>query len=349
MKFFKNKIVAILLTAVVIAGCLGYGWYSKPAELAQPTFNQWVYDGADMLSAETEMLVKQYNDKWDASYSSVTALATVPDTRNWDIYDYAVTLGNYWGLGANDQMLLIDEGGNQYEFVMSEMADLQMGYDLMWNIFQQDFVPAYTNGSYDAAVQNLYSALDTGYTNYLSGDMSYDYSDGYYYGDAYYDATDYYSTGVDLGSIIPMLVILFVVLSAIDRSRYRSWYNRGAAYRAANAFVPFIFWHRPGGSWFRRMNAGMNPGYRPGPNPGPGVNPGARPGANRVNYTPGRNPGSRPGGSSRPGSFGGNSFGGSRGGFSSGSRGGGFGGGRSFGGSRGGGFGGGRGGFGGRR
>ena len=340
MKFFKNKIVAIVLTLAVIAGCLGYGWTQKPAEMAQPTFNQWVYDGADILSPETEMLVEKYNEKWDTDYGSVTALATVPSTRNWDVYDYAVTMGNYWGLGEKDQMLLIDEGGNQYEFVMSELADLQMGYDVMWNIFQQDFVPAYTNGSYDAAVQGLYEALDTGYTSYLGTELGTGYYDDYYYGDAYYDASDYYTSSVDFGSIIFMLVILFVVLSAIDKSRYRSWYRRGAAYRAANAFVPFIFWHRPGGTWFRSMNASMNPGSRPNP----GVNPGARPGANRVNYTPGRNPGS-----SRPGSFGGSSFGGSRGGFSGGSRGGSFGGGRSFGGSRGGGFGGGRGGFGGRR
>lgn len=348
MKFFKNKIVAIVLTVAVIVGCLGYGWYKKPAEMAQPTFNEWVYDGANILSAETENLVEQYNDQWDASYKSVTALATVPNTRNWDIYDYAVTLGNYWGLGANDQMLLIDEGGNQYEFVMSETADLQMGYDVMWNIFDQEFGPAYRNGSYDLAVQHLYSALDTSYSQYLSTDITTDYSE--YYGDSYYDASDYYgyASSYSIGNLVPMLVLLFIVLNAIDRSRYRSWYNRGAAYRAANAFVPIVFWRRPGGSWFRSMNARMNRGaYRPGPAPGPnpGPNPGARPGGpNRVNYTPGSRPGSRPGG------FGsGSSFGGSRGGGFGGSRGGGFGGGRSFGGSRGGGFGGGRGGFGGRR
>ena len=340
MKFFKNKIVAIALTALIVAGCLGYGYYKKPAELPKPVFNQWVYDGADILSPTTEALVESYNVAWDNSYSSVTAIATVPDTRNWDIYDYAVTLGEYWGLGAHDQLLLIDEGGDQYYFVNSDMADTWIGYDVMYNMFAAEFEPAYRNGSYDIAVSKLYSALDTTYSHYIGTQIRDDYEEYYY--DSYYDATDYYSSSGSIG-IIPLLVILFIVLSAVDKSRYRSWYRRGSAYRVSHAFVPLLFWRRPGGSWFRGMENSMRGN--------PGVNPGARPSGNpgRVNYT------SRPNytGSkfnSRPGNFGsGSSFGGSRSGFG-GSRPGSFGGGSGFGGSRGGGFGGSRGGgFGGRR
>lgn len=347
MKFFKNKIVAVVLTALVIAGCLGYGWMQKPAEVAQPVYNQWVYDGADILSADTEAIVAQYNSQWDSSYSSVTAIATVPNTNNWDIYQYAVTMGERWGLGSNDQMLLIDYGGDQYYFVSSYNIEDQMGYDRMWNIFQSEFEPAYGNGSYDIAVQNVYSALDESYAKYLGTGVQNDYSEYYY--DNYYDYSDYnesYASESRVGSLFVFLIIAFIVLNAIDKARYRSWYARGAAYRASRAFMPIIFWHRPGGAWFRRMDAGV----RGGPRPGPGPNPG--PGVNRTHFTPGNNPGSRPGGfgsSSRPGSFGGSGFGGSRSGGFGGSRGGGFGGG-GFGGSRGGGFGGGRGGgFGGRR
>lgn len=347
MKFFKNKIVAIALTALIVAGCLGYGYYKKPAELPQPVFNEWVYDGADILSPATEALVESYNSAWDASYSSVTAIATVPDTSNWDIYDYAVTLGEYWGLGAHDQLLLIDEGGDQYYFVNSDISDEWIGYDVMYNMFAAEFEPAYRNGSYDIAVSNLYTAMDTTYSQYIGSELEDNYEDYYY--DSYYDATEHYSSG-SIGSIIPFLVILFIVLSAIDKSRYRSWYARGAAYRVSHAFVPLLFWRRPGGSWFRGMENSMHRGPRPGPGPNPGPDPGVRPSGttSRVHYT------SRPNftgtkfssGNSRPGSFGGSrsGFGGSRPGSFGGSRGG-------FGGSRGGGFGGGSrgGGFGGRR
>lgn len=342
MKFFKNRFVAVVLTLLVMVGCLGYGQYKKPADMAQPTYSDWTYDGADMLSEETEALVDGYNARWDEAYSGVTAVATVPSTRNWDIYDYAVTMGEYWGLGANDMLLLMDEGGDQYYFVTCQMVEDSLGYDRLYNIFSQEFEPAYRNGSYDAAVQNVFSALDEGYAAYLTPGTSSTYEDYYAY-DPYYDNADYtYSSGIDIGDVIFFLVVLFIILSAIDKARYRSWYGRGAAYRASRAFVPIIFWHRPGGAWFRKMDAGMHAAPPPPP---PGTRQAPPPGGSR-GFT-----GTRPptGGSSRSsfGSSGG--FGGSR--SSSGS----FGSGRSggFGGSRGGGFGGGGGsrggGFGGRR
>ena len=358
MKFLKNKAVAIVLSALVVLGCLAYGWSQKPAEVVQPVYNQWVYDGAGILSDETENIVANYNGLWDASYSSVTAVATVPDTQGWDIYEYAMTMGEKWGLGGKDQLLLIDEGGDQYYFVSSYEIEDQLGYDRMWNIFQQEFEPAYNNGSYDIAVQNVYSALDTSYSSYLSAEADIDYGDYYY--DSYYDYSDYndvYADESSISSLIVFLIIAFIVLNAIDKARYRSWYARGPVYRTGHVFMPMLFWRRPGGAWFRRMDAGMRAGQRPGPGPGytPGPNPG-RSSSSRMNgggFNPGtgRSTSSRSGfgSSSRPGSFGGSGFGGSRSGGFGGSRSGGFGGG-GFGGSRGGGFGGGRGGgFGGRR
>jgi len=343
MKFLKNRVVAVLLSALVVLGCLAYGQYKKPAEVAVPVYQQWVYDEADILSPETEAMVAAFNAGWDDSYNSVTALATVKGTQNWDIYDYAITMGEKWGLGANDQLLLIDVGGDEYYFVTSELVEKYLGYDVMWNVFSAEFEPAYNNGSYDAAVSNVYTALDECYDMYLGGVSSeYDYTDYYY--DPYYDYSEYYaeSSRIDFGSIIFLIIVLIIIANAMDKARYRKWYNRGSAYRASNVFVPILFWHRPGGTWFRRMNSGMHtppPGARPGSGYRP-PNGGARPGSS---YRP---TGGRPGGFNSAGRSG---FGGSRGSGFGGGRGGGFGGG-GFGGSRGGGFGGGRGGgFGGRR
>lgn len=348
MKFFKNQFVAAALMLLVIVGCLGYGLYKKPAAMAEPVYNDWTYDGADLLSEETEALVDSYNARWDAAYSTVTAVATVPTTRNWDIYDYAVTMGEYWGLGANDMLLLIDEGDDQYYLVTSQLVEDGLGYDQLYNIFSGEFEPPYRNGSYDDAVQNAFAALDESYADCLASGTGIGYPDEqYYYNyDPYYDYTDVtYSSGINIVSVVFFLILLFIILSAVDKIRYRSWYGRGAAYRANRVFVPIIFWHRPGGTWFRRMDAGMRG------TPPPGAHPGMRqtppPGGNRGNtgYRP--STGSRSASNGSRSSFGSGGFGGSRG--SSGS----FGSGRSggFGGSRGGGFGGGSrgGGFGGRR
>lgn len=324
MKFFKNKIVAIALTALVVLGCLGYGQYKKPAPMAEPVYNDWTYDGAQILSEQTLLQVDGYNASWDADYASVLALATVPSARNWELSDYAATMGEKWGLGSNDMLLLIDDGGGEYWLVTSEKIEDALTWDGIYYAVMDSFDPAFKNGSYDAAVTGLFQAMDTLYAEKLeklNGAMPGD--QGYYYS-PYYNAYDYeYSTGASVGNIIVLLVVVFIVMSWIDRARYRRWYGRyGVMGRPTVSFVPLIFWHRPGGAWFRSMNTSM---HHPPNTRGPGSRPG---------------PGSFGG---RPGSFGGGS------GFGGSSRGGGFGGG-GFGGSRGGGFGGGRGGgFGGRR
>lgn len=329
MKFFKNRIVAIALTALVVIGCLGYGQYNKPAAMAEPAYGDWTYDGAGILSSETLAHVDECNARWESDYDSVLALATVKTARGWEISDYAVTMGEKWGLGGNDMLLLIDEGGGEYWLVTSENIENALTWDGIYQAVNGSFDPAFKNGSYDAAVTQLFQAMDGLYSRKLekmSGAMP--SGEGYYYS-PYYNASEYsYGAGESIGDIILLLVVVFVVLSWLDRARYRSWYSRyGTMGRPPVSFVPLIFWHRPGGVWFRNMNSTMNrPPNMRGPGPGAGSFGG------------------------RAGGFGsGSGFGGSRGGGFGGSRGGGFGGG-GFGGSRGGGFGGGRGGgFGGRR
>lgn len=323
MKFFKNKIVAIALTALVVLGCIGYGQYYRlyrePAPMAEPVYNDWTYDGARILSPETLALVDKYNASWDADYQSVLAVATVPGTRNWKMSDYAQTMGENWGLGKNDMLLLIDDGGGESWLEISEEIKGKLTENGIKYVFSNSFEPAFESGSYDAAVTGFFQAMDTLYSEKMEKTSGAAPGGSGYYS-PYYDAYDYgYSAGSSIVSIIFLLAVVFIVMSWIDRARYRRWHRRyGMMGSPAVRFVPLIFWHRQGGVWFRGMNASMHrPPNMRGPGPGPRQGPGGFGG--------------------RPGSFGGGGFGG-------GSRGGGFGGGR------GGGFGGGRGGgFGGRR
>lgn len=356
MKFFKNKIVATILTLLVVAGCLAYGAYRKPAELPAVTTGSWLLDDAGILSADTRSLVEKYNSAWDSEHKSVLALATVASTRGWDIDDYAQSLGEGWGLGYNDMLLLIDAGGDEFWTVVSDGASELLGYSEISDVFDEYFVSQYYAGSYNEAITGLYTAMNglyanAGTTSTANAAEQGGYDEYYHYGGEYADFDvaygDYYTEydgGSSIFGVIIFLLLVYWIFSAIDKARYRSWSRRGIG----TGFVPIIFWHRPGGAWFRRMSApppprggrhpgGFNPGPGPGPRPGTGAGFNSRPG------------GTRPG--SRPGGFGGSGFGGSRGGFGGGgfggSRGGGFGGG-GFGGSRGG-FGGRGGGFGGRR
>ena len=380
MKFFKNKFVAIAMTAAVIFGCLAYGqsqrpWSGSMAEVVEDTGNydtaayeDWSNDEANILSSSTEQLVDRYNAKWDAQYGTILALATVEDTDGY-IEGYAYGMADDAGLGADDMMLLISASENEYWVITADRVTDRTGEVVLQKTFDAIFDQISSSDDYDWAVNELYAALDDLYASTLTAHVVYGA-----------DMPAQVYQGQSLAGVLMFLLVLVLIVSWIDRARYRSWYRLyGTVPAPPVTFVPLLFWHRPGGLWYRRMFGSMGggiprtppPGAFRGPVPGPG--PGRAPGSYRVggpgNFRPpsgyqppnrgsgfggsshsgfgnGGNRGSGFTGSSRNGfggSFGGgrgNGFGGS---FGGGSRGSGFGGS-----SRGGGFSGGsRGGFGG--
>ena len=363
MKFFKNKIVAIAITAAVIAGCLGYGQTQRPwsgsssvVEMAEDTGNydaaayaDWCYDEANILSSNTEQLVDGYNAKWDAQYGTILALATVKDTGG-EVEGYAYGMADDAGLGADDMILLISVGEGKYHVIPADFVTNATGRAKLEKTFNDDFYPAFVVGDYDRAVSELYAGLDELYASTLAAHVVYG-SD--------MPATVY--QGNSLAGVLLFLLVVVLIVSAIDKARYRSWYRSyGTIASPPVTFVPLLFWHRPGTLWQRRMFGSMGGGIPRGPAPGTPRAPGSY-GANRgpggyaprSGYQP-PNRGSGFGGSASRGSgftsgSSRSSFtGSSRSGFGGGvSRGGGFGGSSRGGGFGGGGFGGSRGGFGG--
>ena len=369
MKFFKNKFVAIAITAAVIAGCLGYGQTQRPwsgsssvVEMAEDAGNydaadyaDWSYDEANILSSKTEKLVDSYNAKWDAKYGTILALATVEDTDGY-IEGYAYGMADDAGLGADDMMLLISANENEYWVVTADRITNVTGEAALQKVFETNFDATFASGDYDRAVSELYADLDEFYANNLTAHAVYG---------ADMPATVY--QGDSLAGVLLFLLVVVLIVSAIDKARYRSWYRSyGTIASPSVTFVPLLFWHRPGGLWYRRMFGSMGGGIPRGPAPGAprapgsyGVNRGPGGYAPRSGYQP-PNRGSGFGGSASRGSgftggsrssFTGSSRSGFGGSFGGSSRGSGFGGssrgGGSFGGSRGGFGGGSRGGFGG--
>ena len=276
MRFFKNRIVAIVITALIVAGCLVYGFGKKPADLIPVKETVWVADSAGVLSGLTKGLVESYNKTWDSNVRSVVAVATANSTKGWELEDYALELGEKWGLGENDMLLLLDIGGDDYGIVYTA-SKLVADSDVDAALASSGFGSAFAAGDYDAAVQGFFSALDSSYSALpLSGGDGYYYyyingSGGYTssYGDSYY----YYDGGGRGGLstavliIIPLLILILLV-SAVDRARYRTWYGRYHGVKGAPVFIPIFFWHRPGGTWFRNMNAAMRAPFSRGRGPG---------------------------------------------------------------------------------
>lgn len=345
-EFFQKKSVALAVLIIAILGSCVYGFAKKPAAMPKVESGNWVQDSANVLSAETETMLHRYNEQWDNAYYAVVAVATVDSTRGWDdLAEYTSHLGNAWGLGLNDLLLLIDTSGQWYINGGSEVLYRMSSTDVA--AITAAFSPDFNAEHYDAAAEKLFSALDIWYHNNYGGVPRED-QPGYYGYD--YDTSGWYASSTALDAIVSLIliiIVLFVIIAVLDSMRYRRYQRR---YVRRNVIPPVvyrpIFWGRP-----RRTVVvhTPRPPRRP-PNPprgghfGGGFSGGSRP-ASR----PTARPSSRPGGGFGSGSRGG-SFGGS-GGFGSGSRGGSFGGGGfggsrggSFGGSRGGGFGGGRGG-----
>ncbi|MBP3521202.1 MAG: hypothetical protein J6J87_07650, partial [Oscillospiraceae bacterium] len=236
-------------------------------------------------------------------------------------------------LGNNSALLLVIKGEDSYQFVWGSNFDV-----LMTGSAANRLEACLSEGNWQNCVLRFYAEMDRIYESYFAGGESF--------------SAGGLSVGGTIFLVILLLVVVFLVLSAIERSRYNAY--RAKYYGVVNPpvmFQPIFFWHGPRSSWYRRHWAPPPPPRpRPPRPPQPPRSGGGFSGSSRGSGFSGG--GSR--GGSRGSGFSGSSRGSgfSRGGSFGGSRGGGFSrGGGSFGGSRGGGFSGGSrgGGFGGRR
>ena len=276
---------------------------------------QFLYDKADVLDSDTEDLLALYNANWDYRYNSMVAFFSVEELPAGavDVQDYAYTLSEDYGLGDGDALLLVVEDSDEFRFVWgAEFGGImnQKALDALGEAMSSD--------DWDHDVSAFYGALNDVYqVNFGLGNAGVEEPD---YGSYY--------TGAWIFNLVLFLVILFAVLSAIDRARYNAY--RAQYYGVADPpviFRPIFFWHGPPPPPPPR---GPRPPMGGGPRPGGGSWPsgGFSSGFGGAGARPTRGSGFRSGGGSfggsRGGGFsrGGGSFGGSRGG----SRGGGFGG-----------------------
>lgn len=343
MKLLKKRGVAVIITVVVILLMALFGILKAPVELPPVQTGQWVYDGADVFSAEEEQYLTQGNAGLLSDHGAVVAIASVADANGWDLWDFCMELADKWGLNGSDMILVLDIGGDNYWLVQ--------GYDLVER-FTDDDAYQYTRQflendfaakNYGAGTVKLFDALRAWYgtsstplPQYPADSAPVSFADG---------GAVHHSGGVGFGSVVLLIVLIIILLIVLDAMRYSSYRRRWYGVTPTVVYRPLIF-GRP-----RRRRPPPPPPPPGGPRPPSGGGfGGPRPGG------PTRPPsgGPRPGGTTRPpsgGSFGGgrtggSSFGGGRTGSSGGGRSGSsFGGGRtgSFGGGRSGGsFGGGR-------
>lgn len=325
---YLNKLrefpIACAVSVVVIAISILFGALTAPADLLEVVPGEWVCDGANVLSEETETAAQTGNTELDQAHTAYLAVATVDHLRGWKADEYAQQLFDKWGLYGNDFLLLMDvkgqenylyQGGNYTNFDYTTCLNERVNPFVQ----EQDYdgaVIALFDGieEFLSADGGIYSAAGGGAAEEPAGEEPESGGDSSAAGSGENAPAETPATRRGLGvlfvilRIVLVLIVLFAIFEAIDRSRYRRWYNEyGYMDVPPRPFAPIFFWHRPGGGWYRRM-------YRPGPGPGgPGPGPGPRgpggpggPGGprpgDRPRYGgPGPGNGPRPSGGARPG------------------------------------------------
>ena len=342
-KLFQNQAVAwILLIAAVALACLwGYSRRDvyearQSTQLLDVTYYNWINDSAKLLSDDTEKTATEYNDAWNDRYYSVVAVATLPKLNGWTEEDYTRALGEKWGLGAGDMLLLLVKDGDWYVACGDNVADAMT--DTQQTRLKQAIDQPYYAGRYDEAVTDFFRQADVFYAQAgISG------GSGAYDDNAVW--TEYrqpQAAGhVPLSRVILLVVAILVVWAILDRIRYNRYRRRCRVVSAAVPAVSYypIFWGRP------RMSAPPPPprpsggyhnppppprpsgGYHNPPRPSSGYHNPPRPSSTARPSSASRpisnsRPASRPAptarsggaksGSSRPGGFGKSGFGGGK-------------------------------------
>ena len=338
MKVFQKKGVAILVMVAAIALSSLWGLWHRPTvvevaggepldtSLSTAYYRDYLVDNADVLSAKAEETISLYNANWDKWSGSILAVVTEPFLST-STEEAAWNWADRLQLGENDAILLLDTGGQDaYLLTSGTFYDRFDGAESTY--LSAYLYEGFMAGDYDQGVVNLFANV-----HLLFHDPS------------IFVAAEQSGAGLGIYAVV-LLVVLVLVLAALDRMRYRTWYRRyGGMPVPPVIFRPILWWHRPGGFWLRRPKP-----PRPRPPRGPRVPPG---GGSFGGFGGGARPPRNMGSSGRGGTFGSGRTGGggfSRGGFGGRTGGGGFSRGGFGGRSGGGGFGGGRGGgFGGRR
>ena len=325
MEFFKKRGVALAVLVIAIVGAVFIGQSrkdsfiaNKPTELLDVAYQNWICDDADLLSDQTEQLIRDYNGSWNGKYYAITAVATIDHLAGWDGQDYAAKLGETWGLGSNDMILLLVKDGD-WQVYCGDNVGYAMT-DTQQNQLRQAIETTYYSGDFDSAVTAFFRQADVFYAQ-ARLDTAGSSSDGGWYAPNAPAASS--ADGTSIGAVVMLIIGIFVVwmlLDAVRYSRYRRRYVVGAPVNVVRPVYYPVFWGRRYAPPRPPMGGAPRPPRPSAPRPNAPRPGGSRPSASRP---------SRP---SRPGGFSGGGFGGgSRGG---GSRGGGFGGGGFGGGKR---------------
>ena len=246
----------------------------------------------------------------------MVAVASVERMVGWDETDYAAALGQKWGLGENDMILVLVEDGD-WQVYMGDYVGAMM-QDYQQQKLVQALDSAYYDGDFDGAVTAFFRQCDVFY-----GQIDPAHKSGAYYGGDWYAPVEHgKEAGGGIVGVIFLILMIFVVWVLLDRVRYTRYRRR---YILPGIVAPVryypIFWgrslYRPARPRPVAPPPPMGGGYQPRPNQSRPMNNRPTGGFNGGGFSGGRRSGSSVrrssgGGRSSRGGFGGGGFRGGR-------------------------------------
>ena len=267
----KKYPVALCITALVIVGCIVYSQVVTPRAAAEQSATTtttaqtesapvtltgagYIRDNANVLSAKAEKKLSAYNQTWSGSYGTRIAVVTVPSVSG-DLSSAAIHAANEIGLSGYDMILFLDIGGQACYFDCG---------DSLWEAYVQDhnILSTYPNqylyddfmaGYYDKGVLKLMKAMDSYFVTCFKQIGAVEQAQ---YNDAYHVSNGNGNAESSIAGVLLMVILAVVILNWLDKGRYRNWRRRYGT-NPAVMFVPWMLWHRPGSSWWKRNIGGM--------------------------------------------------------------------------------------------
>ena len=341
MKFFQKRAVAVAVLVLAIVAGAAIGQAKRPdssgeASTAIVGTYTYAYDYAGVLTDGTMEHIDAMNASLFAQTGAQILVDVVNSTGGVDIMDYAVDLGNTYGVGSAERnngvvMLLaldnISQSGLQGDYCVVVGTGLEEYADDFVSLQSYYLESDFAAGNYDDGVRAAFDAFIDWFADHYGVTIREGYipavRETYSSGSGYHTVTTGYVAPAfgalvsGVVSLLLVLLVLWVILDGVRYSRYRRRYLRPGMGRPPVVYYP-IFWGRP-----RRPRPPRPPSPPRAPRPprrpptggfGGGTFGGSR-GGTFGGGSFGRSGGSR-------GSFGGGSFGrsgGSRGGFGGGS------------------------------
>lgn len=153
-KIFGFFLILCLIASVVMPAS---------AEVVSPTSDFYVYDGADVLSDETESYIINTNRELESKTGAQIVVVTIPSLEGASLEEYAVELFRQWGIGnkeKNNGLLLLcalEEREFRVEVGYGLEGDLPDGKT--GRMQDQYIIPKLRDNNFDEGIMNGYIAF----------------------------------------------------------------------------------------------------------------------------------------------------------------------------------------------